>query len=367
MLARVLVVVALLALAIWIVAYASGQAELRRERFAPWPYGLGSVDDLAKRPRPKATPEGERILKLLQTLPYPRAESWIGEQVKKGNDAIDPAPAVVEIQPAKTAEIVRLVIASEGRIVWSDQWTVRIRVSGAVDTLAVVALDHARAGDSAAAWDDVHAMWILASSLAGQSFAYSRVLAQELERMTNAVARKLPPPAPPWVEEMTGRDPRPEAAAALQAQSAFAEGSRRRPNRVLAAALAALFRPMIDRFSARTIRCERAVAKAMTARRCHVDDAVNAVKLTGVLPEQIATRAARMDAEAEATAKLLALKSDRARLGRWPPPSSAIAGSRCAGNVWQYQTDGATMSLRMSVDPSWEPSPKYVPQLAFRY
>ena len=228
MFVRVLIVVALLALVIWLVAYASGQAELHRERSAPWPYHLGSVDDLGKRPRPKATPEGEQILKLLQQLRFPRAQNWIAEQVRKDDDAIEPVPASVEASlgegEPKTAEIVRLAIASEGRIVWPDRWTVRVYVAGAVETLAVVALEQAAAGHREAAWDHVHAMWILASSLAGQSFAYSRVLALELERLANAVARKLPPPAPPWVEEMTARDPRPEAASALQAQSAFGDG-----------------------------------------------------------------------------------------------------------------------------------------------
>jgi hypothetical protein len=262
----------------------------------------------------------------------------------------------------KTAEIVRLVIASEGRIVWPHQWTVRMHVAGAVDTLAVVALERAAAGDRDAAWDHVHAMWILASSLAGQSFAYSRVLAQELERLANAVARKLAPPAPPWVEEMTARDPRPEAASALQAQSAFGEGSGRRPNPFFLS-IAVLFRPMIDRIVAKKMHREREIAEAMAARcwndRSAVKDAAQSAR--------IAVRAERMEAEEEATAKLLALKSERARLGRWPPWSAAIVASRCAHNVWRYETDGAAMSLQMDVKPADDPTTKIVPALDFAY
>jgi len=207
----------------------------------------------------------------------------------------------------------------------------------------------------------VHAIWILASALSRQSFAFSKELAQEHARLANALARKLPPPAPAWLEEMTGRDPRPEAAAALQAEltapslrrSNFAEG---------------FFKPLIDRFSVRRLRGLRITAEAMTARRCRIDDAaVNAEELTGSIPAQIAYRAARIDAEDEATVKILALKNERARLGRWPPPSPAIAASRCVENVWQYETDGASMSLRMSNEPAWEPSAKIVPQLNFRY
>lgn len=365
MFARVLVVLALLALLIWIVAYATGQAELRRERSAPWPYDLGSVDELARRPRPKATPEGERILKELQSLPYPRAQDWIAEQVKKNNDAIDPVPADVEASfgggESKTAEIVRLVIASEGRIVWPDQRSVRIHVAGTVDTLAVVALEHAAAGNREAAWDHVHAMSILASSLRGQSFAYSRVLAQQLERLTNAVARKLPPPAPQWVEEMTSRDPRPEAAAALQAQSAFAQGPGRRPNRMLTVMFATLFRPMIDRVVVQKIRRERILAEAMT-ERCSINSTVTPPNIQDA---EIVGRAARIDAEEEATAKLLALKYERAQLGRWPPWSTAIVASRCAHNGWRYETDGSSMSLRLHDVPLLETKVK--PPLDFRY
>jgi hypothetical protein len=365
---RVLLGLALLAAAIWIVAYVTGEVALHRETSAQWPYHLGSIDDVAARPRPRASPEWERLAKVIETLRYPKTQAWIAEQVKKKDDDVDPAPgdlasALAENEP-KAAEVVRLAIASGDRIILPVNPPMRVYVAAAVETLAVLALERARAGDGAAAWDDVHAMWILSSALSRQPLAFSKELAQELERLANAVARKLPPPAPPWLEEMTGRDPRPDAAASLQAETALWEPRRHRS----AAIVAFLFKPLIDRFAARGIRDARRTAEAMTAR-CRVDDvAVNAAATTGLPPAQIVYRAARMDAEREATAKVLALKGERARLGRWPPPSPAVAASRCAENVWQYEVSpDRSMSLRMSLEPASEPSAKIVPQLDFRY
>ena len=372
MFVRILGGLVLLIVAIWVVLYATGSVELRRAKAEPWPYALGSLDDLAARPRRSASPEAERLIKPLESLPNGvAAATWIAAQIKKKNDAVDPVPADVASALAESqaalAELVPLVVGSGDRIVWSDRRAMAWLVAGAVNLLGVQALGRARDGDGAAAWQDVHAMWILARSLSGQVVPPAKISAAQLERIANAVARKLPAPAPPWLAEIAAIDPRRDAAAALQAQaSTFGRPARRR---AAPAVLMFLFRPLFDRYAAKTIRGRRAAAAAMTARRCRIDDAaMHAAEVTGMLPAQVAYRAARLDAEIEATAKVLALKSERARLGHWPPPSPQIAASRCEANVWQYAaSEDGSMSLRMSLEPAWEPSARIVPQLDFAY
>jgi hypothetical protein len=80
-------------------------------------------------------------------------------------------------------------------------------------------------------------------------------------------------------------------------------------------------------------------------------------------------RATRIDAELEATAKLLALKAERARLGRWPEALPDAGASRCADNHWIYEVKpgGRSMSLRMSFEVAPEPDAKDAPALRFAY
>ena len=80
-------------------------------------------------------------------------------------------------------------------------------------------------------------------------------------------------------------------------------------------------------------------------------------------------RAARMEAELEATAKILALKNERARLGRWPAALPDGEASRCADNRWIYEVkpDGSSIKLRMSWEVAAEPDTKSAPALQFAY
>jgi hypothetical protein len=368
---RILVGLAILAIAIWAILYFTGAAELRREFDEPWPYGLGDMHAAVAGKPSKASPEADSLSPLLRALPRVAEHDWIAAQVRTKNDAIEPPPAgalaSLAASKATVADVVSIAIASDDRLVWGAQG-VAYRAENAANALAVLALERARAGDGTAAWDDVHAMAILASSLRRQRSASAKEKGLDIGRLAVAVARKLPPPAPSWFDDLAAADPRPETAAALQMRTTFGLAEPRRRS-FRASITALLFKPLIDRFAARSIRLERAMAQAMTERRCRIDDAqLDAVEAKGWPGSELVYRAARIDAEREAAAKVLALKRERAASGRWPSLSPAIAASRCAGNVWEYETaaDGS-MSLRMSEEPAWEPSAALVPQLDFRY
>lgn len=354
--------VMLLAL-LWAVAYAAEAAALKREQAEQWPFGLGSMNEAAARARPKASPEAQRIAKLVDALDLDEVDpgDYIAAQTAKHNDAIDPLPknATVPGHDAQIAELVRVTLSEGRRAVWNYDL---YEVGDAAELLAAAALEHARKGEAAAAWDNLHAMWILARSREQRLF---------LERRANAVARMLPAPSPPWTAELAAIDARRDTAAAIQDES-MGSVNWRPPTRGPFLVVDWLFKPLRLHFDVSQARHSRLAAATMTSSpRCRIDTtALDAAQ--GNAPVSRTTevyRAARIEAELEATAKVLALKNERARLGRWPATMPDAGMSRCASNHWIYEVkpDGSSMKLRMSWEVAAEPEAKSAPALQFAY
>jgi hypothetical protein len=354
--------VLLLAL-LWVVMYATAAAAMRDAKREPWPYGLGTLNELeAHGPRPAASKEAQEIPRLVDALGLDETspEVYVAAQTAKRDDAIDPPPADAGLagHEAPLAELVRLVVSAGDGLAWGQVGT-PWQLDDAAELLGAAALDRARNGDAAGAWERVHAMWILARSAKGEPAYLGASAALKMEREANAVARKLPAPAPPWLAELTAIEPRRETAALIQQQTL---------SRVLSMPALpgpfVVFRPISDYIEASNVRRSRAAAEAMTASpRCRMDAAHTLARAEEVY------RATRIEAELEATAKMTALKSERARLGHWPPALPDAGASRCADNHWIYETkpDGSSMTLRMSWEVAAEPNVKISPALQFAY
>jgi hypothetical protein len=71
--------------------------------------------------------------------------------------------------------------------------------------LVATALANARAND-ATAWQDLHAVCNLARSLAPYPQMMTQTAALSMVRTINAVAWKMPLPAPAWLSELQARD-----------------------------------------------------------------------------------------------------------------------------------------------------------------
>jgi len=71
--------------------------------------------------------------------------------------------------------------------------------------LVAEALGRARRND-VVAWDDLHAAWNLTKALDEHPHLIPRVVAMSMTRAINAVAWKMPLPAPPWFAEVQQRD-----------------------------------------------------------------------------------------------------------------------------------------------------------------
>jgi hypothetical protein len=259
---------------------------------------------------------------------------------------------------APLAELVRFAVSAGDGPVWG-QAGMPWQIDDAAEMLGAAALDRARNGDAAGAWECVHAMWILARSVKGEAAHFGASAALKMEREANAVARKLPAPAPPWLEELTAIKPRRETAALIQQQTL----SRVRSMPKLPGPFI-IFRPISDCIEASNVRRWRAAAEGMAkAPRCRIDITQELARTEDIY------RAARIDAELEATAKVLALKTERARLGNWPPALPDAGASRCADNHWIYSAapGGKSMTLRMSWEVAAEPKVKSSPALQFAY
>src|ERR1043165_2420940 len=286
---------------VWVVLYLSGAAALRREAMQPGPYGLGSDKQAAELPPYSPSAESERLATLVQSfadVDVEPVEAYVAAQIEKINDTIDPPPPDVKSPSHEAiAELVPFVIANADRLSWSSY-----RVAEVTGPLAVDALDRAKSGDARAAWDAVHTIWILARVLAPPSGWRSKQQALFAVRNAAGIARKLPAPAPPWVAEIAAFDPRRQTAVVLQSAAKLQVHRRRRRG------IQMFFQPFIDYTEASRMRNARMAAEGMAASKpCRAHAVTSNV-----------FRAARMQAELEAMTKVLALKAERTRLGRWP-------------------------------------------------
>ncbi|MFN2493360.1 MAG: hypothetical protein ABR501_10815, partial [Pyrinomonadaceae bacterium] len=168
--------------------------------------------------------------------------------------------------------------------------------------LVASALAKARA-NAPAAWEDLRAVWKLVRTLDGHPQMMVQTAALSMARMINAVAWKMPLPAPAWLSELQTRDPVPTLLDSFQHQTAsyWQSGAGIFPTKWLAA----------------SIEHDRLIAEELfNLTRCDVSTRMNEL---GTDLSSVWRRAFRYRAEREATANAL-----RVREGK-----SIDTGSRC--------------------------------------
>ena len=357
---RILGAFVLLLALLWVVLYASASAAMREAKGQPWPYGLGTVAQLAARSDTRSpSAEANTISEIVRTLDLEESspDAYVAAQTAKNDDAVDAVPETAGLKghEAAVAELARVTVGVNGRIVWGAPGAPWM-LDDAAELLGVSALDLARNGDAAGAWERAYAIWLLARSVSLEP--YGAEMALRMKRAANAVARKLPPPVPAWAAEMAAVEPRRDTAAFIQQNIVSRLGTMP----ALPGPLIVL-KPLSDLIEASNLRRARAATEIMSkAPRCRIDTSQEFAEAAEIY------RASRIEAEIEATAKILALKTERARLGRWPA-ALADAASRCSGSRWIYEAkpDGASMKLGMSWAVAAEPGVKSAPALEFAY
>jgi hypothetical protein len=318
-----LVVVAVIALAVWVISWFRTPDAVIASASRPWPADMGKLDAAAKRlPRLQANAASATLTALASTLPESSVNEFVGREMARGELAIGGSPAIPDVSAIRELLLHEPIVwqSREGIGGGNDANAGRTVQMMAARALVASALIRARANDPAA-WEDLHAAWKLARSLDGHPQMMVQTAALTMARMINAVAWKMPLPAPAWFAELQARDNVRSLLEAFQYQTAsYAnDGLQLFPTKMLA--------DSVDR--------DRAIAEELVNEtRCDVKARANEL---GTDLTSVWRRAFRYRAEREATANAL-----RAREGK-----PIETKSRCTDGGWTF--DGTTLRFSREI------------------
>ena len=317
-----LVAAFVIALVAWFVLWFRNEGAVATSNARPWPGGMGTLDAVANRwPTVKANEASVKLTALAQALPKNEVvDDFVEREIARGELAIGDPPALADVSAIREL-LLREPIAWESRVEFDDvdvaaRRAVQLTVARA---LIASALRKARGNDQAA-WEDLHAAWKLAHSLDEHPQMMAQTAALTMARMINAVAWKMPLPAPAWLGELQDRDNMRPLLEAFQYQAAsYSNGTWLFPTKWLANS--------VDR--------DRGIAEALfNETRCDVNAPMNDL---GTDLSSVWRRAARYRAEREATANAL-----RVREGK-----SIKTDSQCSDGAWMF--DGTTLRFSREI------------------
>ena len=324
---KLLIVVAAIALVVWIISWFRVPEAVATSAAQPWPGGLATLNAVATRYPPlHANAASAKLKGLANTLLNNEAANeaiveFVRREVARPDLTIGEPPALPDVTP------IRELVLHEP-IVWERQPGIDHPDTEAMRTLQLTvaralvasALSKARANDPAA-WENLHAAWKLTGALDAHPQVMAQTAALTSARMINGVAWKMPLPAPAWLAEVQARDNVRPLLAAFQysAASYWKDGASMFPTKMLAT----------------SVEHDRLIAEEVfKTTRCDVNMRSNEL---GVDLISVWRRAFRYRAEREATENAL-----RAREGK--PIETA---SRCSDGTWAF--DGKTLRFSREI------------------
>ncbi|HEU4507707.1 MAG TPA: hypothetical protein VFR78_05680, partial [Pyrinomonadaceae bacterium] len=330
---QALIVVAVaIALVAWFFLWFRNEGAVEIAVARPWPGEMGSLEAVENRwPALDASEASAKFTALAKALPENKAvDDFVEREIARGELTIGDPPALPDVNAIREL-LLREPVVWESRAEFDDTVFAELRGGQmrAARALVASALTKARARD-VAAWDDLHAAWKLARSLEDHRQMMAQTAVLTITRMINAVAWKMPLPAPEWLNELQDHDNVPRLLEAFQYQVAsYSTDSTWFPTKWLANS--------VDR--------DRGIAESLFKEtRCDVNTPMNDL---GTDLSSVWRRAFRARAEREATANAL-----RVRTGK-----SIETGSRCSDGGWTF--DGTT--LRFSREIPTAPPDKPMP------
>ncbi len=333
---KALIVIAALALVVWIVSWFRTPKAVATAAAKTWPGGMGTLNDVAARfPPLQANDASKRLRALATALPQNQAvDDFVGREIARGEMTIGDAPALPDVSKIRELLLREEVVWKRdegiGEVGDADTSTLRGLHMTVARSLVAGALVKARANDPAA-WEDLHAVWNLARSLDPHPEMMLQTASFSMARMINAVAWKMPLPAPAWLGELQQRDEVRRLLAAFQYQDAsyWQDSATTFPTKWLADA----------------VEKDRGIAESVFREtRCDVTIPMNDL---GVDLASVWRRAFRYRAEREATANALRVREGKA----------IESASRCSDGAWAF--DGTT--LRFSREIATAPPDKPMP------
>jgi hypothetical protein len=320
---KVLIVVVAIALVVWVVSWFRAPAAVATSAARPWPGGMGTLDSLGDPlPPPRANAASVKLTALANALPKNEAAGdFVAREIARGELTIGEPPALPDVTGIRELLLHEPIVwvrhEEIGHIETSANRAVQLTVARA---LVASALTKARAND-AAAWEDLHAVWKLAGTLDRHYQMMEQTAVLTMARMINAVAWKMPLPAPAWLGELQQRDNVRPLLEAFQHQTAsyWRSGVEIFPTKSLAS----------------SVENDRRIAEEMfNNTRCDVNARANEL---GTDLTSVWRRAFRYRAEREASANAL-----RVRQGK--PIETA---SRCSDGAWTF--DGTTLRFSRAI------------------
>ena len=322
-----------LALLVWVISWFRAPDAVATSAARPWPGGMGTLDSVAARfPPLQANDASRKLMALANALPKNDAvDDFVAREMARGEITIGGSPVVPDVSAIREV-LLREPIVWERHVEIGDADATAMRATHmtVARTLVASALVKARAGDPAA-WEDLHAVWKLARTLDGHPLVMVQTAALAMARMINAVAWKMPLPAPDWFTELQQRDNVQPLLEAYQHQTAsyWESGASMFPTKWLAA----------------SVEHDRSIAEELfRTTQCDVNARANEL---GVDLTFVWRRAFRYRAELEATANALRVREGKA----------IETASRCSDGGWTF--DGTT--LRFSREIATAPPDKPMP------
>jgi hypothetical protein len=285
---------------------------------------MGTLESVRTRKPQQANAASVKLTALANALPKDEVVTdFVVREIARGELTIGEPPALPDVSAIRQLALAEPVVWAQHEGI-DHQGTMAMREAHMRMARALVAsaLTKARAND-AAAWEDLHAAWKLARALDGHPQVMAQTAALSTGRMINAVAWKMPLPAPAWLAELQARDHVRPLLAAFQYSAAayWRDGGQLFPTKALAT----------------SVEHDRLIAEELfRTTQCEVHTRANEL---GVDLTSVWRRAFRYRAEREATANAL-----RARAGQPIEPSS-----QCSDGGWTF--DGRTLRFARPMVP----------------
>ena len=329
----VVIVLALIGVAGSIALWFRNEEAVTTSASQPWPGEMGTLNAVGERwPPQKANDASVKLATLAKALPKNEGlDDFVIREIARGELTIGEPPALPELSAVRDL-LLREAVVWERYDEIGDPNAISARTlhMTMARMLVASALTKARANDPTA-WDELHAVWKLARSLDGHPQMMTQTAALAMDRMVNAVAWKMPLPAPAWLGELQARDNvrRLLESFQFQASSYVNDGARIFPTKWLAD----------------SVEHDRAIAaQLIDTKQCDVNTPMNEL---GTDLSSVWRRAFRYRAEREATANAI-----RVREGKSIEPAS-----RCSDGKWLF--DGRTLrfSREIQTGPPDTPMP----------
>ena len=319
-----IVVVVVIALVLWVISWFRAPEAVATSAAQSWPGGLGSLDSVAGRFKPlPANDASVKLTALAKALAKNEAvDDFVFREISRQELTIGNPPAVPDVSAIRELLLREPIVWERRNEDIGDAETTEMRAVLMTMARSLVASALAKGGASnPAAWEDLHAVWKLARSLEGRPQVMMQTASLAMARMINAVAAKMPLPAPAWFGELQGRDYVRPLLEAFQysAASYWDDGATIFPTKMLAT----------------SVEHDRIIAEEVfNTTKCDVSVRMNQL---GVDLSSVWRRAFRYRAEREATANVF-----RVREGK-PIETKSV----CSDGSWSF--DGTTLRFSREI------------------